>query len=70
MYHIYKSSVILGQVMTIELSRSIINYKRKGCILTNDNRGLAFSDEETRKRVAPEGGKAPHDERGRELADE
>ena len=36
----------------------------------NDNRGLAFSDEETRKRVAPEGGKAPHDERGRELADE
>ena len=70
MYHIYKSSVILGQVMTIELSRSIINYKRKGCILTNDNRGLAFSDEETRKRVAREGGKASHGERGLELTDE
>lgn len=33
MYHIYKSSVMLGQAMTIELSRSIINYERKGCIM-------------------------------------
>ena len=28
--------------------------------MTNENRGLASSDEETRKRVAREGGKASH----------
>jgi hypothetical protein len=46
----------------------------KFCILlvndmTDDNRGLASADEKTRKRVASEGGKAPHDERGLEAAD-
>ena len=35
----------------------------------NDNRGLASADEETRKRVAREGGKAPHDERGLQATD-
>ena len=60
MYHIYKSSVMLGQAMTIKLSRSIINYERKRCIMTDENRGLASSDEETRQRVAREGGKASH----------
>jgi hypothetical protein len=29
-------------------------------MMTNENRGFAFSDEETRKRVAREGGKASH----------
>jgi len=38
--------------------------------MSNDNRGLASADEKTRKRVASEGGKAPHDERGLEAADE
>ncbi len=28
--------------------------------MTSDNRGLASADEETRKRVASEGGKASH----------
>jgi hypothetical protein len=36
----------------------------------DDNRGLASADEKTRKRVASEGGSAPHDERGLEAADE
>jgi len=36
----------------------------------NDNRGLASADEKTKKRVASEGGKAPHDERGLEATDE
>ena len=36
----------------------------------NDNRGLASADEKTRKRVASEGGSAPHDERGLETADQ
>jgi general stress protein YciG len=31
---------------------------------------VASADEKTRKRVASEGGKAPHDERGLEAADE
>ena len=30
----------------------------------DDNKGLASAGEKTRKRVASEGGKAPHDERG------
>ncbi|MGI0050917.1 MAG: hypothetical protein ACRD8K_04180 [Nitrososphaeraceae archaeon] len=34
------------------------------------NRGLATSDEETKKRVAREGESAPHNERGLESADE
>lgn len=34
------------------------------------NRGLASADEETRKRVAQEGGKADHKERGLAAADE
>ena len=51
---------MLVQAMTIKLSPSIINYERKGCVMTNENRGLASSDEETRKRVAREGGKASH----------
>ncbi len=38
--------------------------------MSNDNRGLASADEKTRKRVASEGGKAPHNERGLEAADE
>jgi hypothetical protein len=38
--------------------------------MSNENRGLTSSDEETRKRVAREGEKAPHDERGLESADE
>ena len=38
--------------------------------MSNDNRGLASADEKTRKRVASEGGKAPHDERGLEAADD
>jgi hypothetical protein len=38
--------------------------------LTNDSRGLASADEKTRKRVASEGGSAPHDERGLEAADQ
>ncbi|HET7643225.1 MAG TPA: hypothetical protein VFK40_06940 [Nitrososphaeraceae archaeon] len=36
----------------------------------NSNRGLASADEETRERVAREGGKAPHDERGLQATDE
>ena len=61
---------MLGQAMTIKLSPSIIDDVRKGCKMTNENRGLASSNEETRKRVVREGGKAPHDERGLESADE
>ena len=38
--------------------------------MTKENRGLASADEKTRKRIASEGGKAPHDERGLEAADE
>lgn len=37
--------------------------------MTDDNRALATADEKTRKRVASEGGKAPHDERGLQAAD-
>jgi hypothetical protein len=37
---------------------------------SNDNRGLASADEETRERVASEGGKAPHEKRGLQAADE
>ena len=37
--------------------------------MTDYNRGLASADEKTRKRVASEGGKAPHDERGLQAAD-
>jgi hypothetical protein len=53
------------------LSQSIISYVIIFLIMSsNDNRGLASADEKTRKRVASEGGKAPHDERGLEAADE
>jgi hypothetical protein len=46
------------------------NYVTAFCIMSNnDNRGLASADEKTRKRVASEGGSAPHDERGLEAAD-
>ena len=38
--------------------------------MSNDNKGLASADEKTRKRVASEGGSAPHDERGLEAADQ
>jgi hypothetical protein len=50
----------------------IINYVTTICTMSNnnDNRGLASADEKTRKRVASEGGKAPHDERGLQAADE
>ena len=37
--------------------------------MTDDNRGLVSADEKTIKRVASEGGKAPHDERGLQAAD-
>ena len=46
------------------------NYVTAFCITNNiDKRGLASADEKTRKRVASEGGSAPHDERGLEAAD-
>jgi len=35
-----------------------------------DKRGLASADEETRERVAQQGGKAQHRERGLQAADE
>lgn len=38
--------------------------------MTNENRGLATSYEETKKGVAREGESAPHNERGLESADE
>ena len=38
--------------------------------MTDENRGLASADEETRKKVAKAGGEAPHDERGLQAADE
>ena len=36
----------------------------------DSNKGLASADEETRERVASEGGKAPHEKRGLQAADE
>jgi general stress protein YciG len=38
--------------------------------MSNDDRGLASADEQTKKRVASAGGSAPHDERGLQAADE
>jgi general stress protein YciG len=38
--------------------------------MTNENKGLASADEETKERVAREGGNAPHEKRGLESADE
>jgi general stress protein YciG len=38
--------------------------------MTNENKGLASADEETKERVAREGGKTPHEKRGLEAADE
>jgi general stress protein YciG len=38
--------------------------------MTNENKGLASADEETKERVAREGGKAPHEKRGLGAADE
>ena len=46
------------------------NYVTTTCIISNDNRGLASADEKTKKRVASEGGSAPHDERGLEAVDQ
>ena len=37
--------------------------------MTNGNRGLSYADEKTRKRVASQGGKSPHDKRGLQAAD-
>ncbi len=37
---------------------------------SDNNRGRASADEQTRKRVAGEGGSVPHDERGLQAADE
>jgi general stress protein YciG len=37
---------------------------------SDNNRGLASADEETRERVARKGGEAPHEERGLQAADE
>jgi hypothetical protein len=55
---------------TNKFSQMINNYVIILCTMSNDNRGLASADEKTRKRVASEGGSAPHDERGLEAADE
>jgi hypothetical protein len=38
--------------------------------MTNEDRGLASADEETKERVAREGGKAPHEKRGLQATDE
>jgi general stress protein YciG len=38
--------------------------------MTNEDRGLASAHEETKERVAREGGKAPHEKRGLQAADE
>ncbi len=37
---------------------------------SDDNRGLASADEQTKERVARKGGEAPHDERGLQAASE
>jgi hypothetical protein len=37
---------------------------------SDDNRGLASADEDTRERVAKKGGEAPHEKRGLQSADE
>ena len=37
---------------------------------SDDNRGLASANEETRERVAKKGGDAPHEKRGLQAADE
>ena len=39
---------MLVQAMTIKLYPSIINYVKKRGVMTNENRGLASSGEETR----------------------
>ena len=41
----------------------------KGCIMTNENRGLASSNEETKKRGSTERWKPLQDGRGLEAAD-
>jgi general stress protein YciG len=38
--------------------------------MTNEDRGLASADEETKERVAREGGKTPHEKRGLQATDE
>ena len=38
--------------------------------MSSENRGLASADEETRERVAKEGGEASHEERGLQAADQ
>jgi hypothetical protein len=38
--------------------------------MTNENKGLASADEQTKERVAREGGKAPDEKRGLEAAHE
>ena len=37
---------------------------------SDDNRGLASADEDTREWVAKKGGEAPHEKRGLQAADE
>ena len=37
---------------------------------SDNNKGLASADKETRERVARKGGEAPHEERGLQAADE
>ena len=39
-------------------------------MMSRANRGLASADENTRKRVASKGGRAPHEARGLEAASE
>ena len=38
--------------------------------MTDENKGLASADEETREEVASKGGKASHEKRGLQAADE
>jgi general stress protein YciG len=37
--------------------------------MTDEKRGLASADEQTREEVAREGGEAPHEKRGLQAAD-
>ena len=38
--------------------------------MSDENKGLASADEETRKKVASAGGSAPHEKRGLQASDE
>jgi general stress protein YciG len=50
--------------------KSIYNLIPIWITMTNENKGLASADEETRERVAREGGKAQHEKRGLQAADQ